>query len=170
MGREVMRVPLNFKEPLNEMWRGYNNPHSPGEKCPDCDNGWSIYGKYLFDLWYGHVPFNPIDTNSKPFTVDNPVIVGRCKRNGDRPRRLVDLFNNRWQHHLDQDDVNALIAVDRLSSLTHKWDEEKKDCILDESIVGRLRWLISGPSRVWVTIVLMRIFVSEPKQNDWAGI
>lgn len=36
-------------------------------------------------------------------------------------RRLADLFNAQWSHHLNQDDVNVLVAAGRLMDFTHEW-------------------------------------------------
>lgn len=35
MGRELKRVPLDFKWPLNKIWEGFINPHC--KKCAKCD-------------------------------------------------------------------------------------------------------------------------------------
>ena len=38
MGRELKRVPLTFTWGLNQVWKGYQNPHYEGHcfDCPDC--------------------------------------------------------------------------------------------------------------------------------------
>lgn len=50
MGRELKRVPLDFDAPLNEIWKGYINPHF--KPCPEvatgkCHNGLSCAGAWL---------------------------------------------------------------------------------------------------------------------------
>lgn len=40
MGREIKRVPLDFDWPIDEVWKGYLNPHF--EKCPCCNAGYSL--------------------------------------------------------------------------------------------------------------------------------
>ena len=52
MGRELKRVPLDFKWPLNQVWKGYLNPYSFHE-CKACDGtGESRESKALSDSWY----------------------------------------------------------------------------------------------------------------------
>lgn len=130
MGREIHRVPLDFNWPLNKPWKGYLNPHYIHcHNCPDCENGYSEYGKYLNDLWYGYVHFNPEDNDSIPCTPESPAIDAFARRQIERSPeyygtgemaiyrealRLCDLFNNQWSHHLNQDDVNALVEAGRL--------------------------------------------------------
>lgn len=53
MGREIKRVALDFKYPINKMiWVGYHNPYSP-LGCKECDgSGESAPVKALSDSWY----------------------------------------------------------------------------------------------------------------------
>lgn len=54
MGREIKRVPLDFKWPINStIWKGYHNPYS-GLKCQPCEGSGSSpeYLKLQND-WYG---------------------------------------------------------------------------------------------------------------------
>ena len=45
-------VPLNFKWPMNEVWKGYCNPYRP-TKCKSCDSsGLNPKTKKLQDDWY----------------------------------------------------------------------------------------------------------------------
>jgi hypothetical protein len=135
MGREIRRVPLDFNWPLNQIWEGFLSPDRFDETpCPDCKNGYSPRAENLYDLWYGKIPFNPTTTGSTPWGSDTPAIRARAERNiADAPdyygrgeaaiqreaQRLADHFNSGWLHHLDQDDVDALIAGGRLYDLTH---------------------------------------------------
>jgi hypothetical protein len=116
------------------------------DDCPDCERGDAPRSAYLHDLWYGKVPFRPEDNGSTPFTVDTPEVRAFAERNVNRDadsrrffvgsmfaddqdaieraiqreaRRLVDLFNGAWSHHLNQDDVDALVEAGRLSDFTH---------------------------------------------------
>ncbi len=134
MGREVRRVPLDFDWPLNEVWEGFLMPDRlDGEKCPDCKSGYSPQAQNLYDLWYGYLPFDPASTGSAPWRHDSPPVRAFAERNvGNAPeyygsgetaiiregQRLANLFNEQWSHHLSQDDVDALIAADRLWDLT----------------------------------------------------
>jgi hypothetical protein len=138
MGRELKRVPLDFQWPQNKVWSGYLNPHHTAISCPHCDGtGSSPLARGLKDKWYGYVEFRPEDRGSKPFQPDHPVIRARAERNArpdpecrwagcdvDREaRRLADLFNGQWSHHLNDDDVAALVARGRLMDLTHTWTQ-----------------------------------------------
>jgi hypothetical protein len=149
MGRELKRVALDFDWPLNKTWKGFINdrPHT-AVTCSDCEGtGYSKHAKHLSDQWYGKVPFDPAETGSKLLTVDSPPVRAFAERNvdgdgggyyyraaGTRDRelavrteaqRLIELWNNMWMHHLNQADVDALIAEDRLCDLTSTWS--KKD-------------------------------------------
>lgn len=141
MGREIKRVPVSFGWPLNEVWEGFLMPDRlNGEKCPDCKNGYSSHAQHLFDLWYGYEPFDPATTGSTPLRADTPVVRAFAERNVERApeyygvgeaaigreaQRLADLWNGCWSHHLAQEDVDALVAADRLWDLTRTCSREK---------------------------------------------
>lgn len=136
MGREVKRVPVGFDWPLNKVWQGYLMPERLHEdKCPDCQNGYSSQAQHLFDLWYGYVPFDPETNGSTPLTPDTPAVRAFAERNvkgspdfygtgetaiAREARRLADLWNGQWSHHLNVDDVAALLEADRLWDLTRR--------------------------------------------------
>lgn len=140
MSREVKRVPLPLYCPLNDIWEGYLLPDRLAEDdCPDCERGYSPHGEHLHDLWYGHIPFEPESTGSTPFTPDTPAVREAAEHHvrrapefygtGERAvvteaERLCSLWNGMWCHHLDQDDVNALVEAGRLRDLTHTWTRE----------------------------------------------
>jgi len=141
MGRTLKRVPLDFDAPLNEIWTGYKNPHRQ-DKCQACDgNGYSAASRRAQDRWYGFVPFFPEDNGSVPFTADHPVVIKQATRNVERDdatqtnrkqvriraeaERLAAYFNKSWSHHLNQADVAALLADNRLWDLTKTWSNEK---------------------------------------------
>lgn len=134
MGRELKRVPLDFAQPLNERWHGFVNPHHTAVKCPHCDGtGSSPTARHLKDQWYGYAEFHPEDRGSAPFAVDHPHVRALAERNArpDREirwlgcdvereaRRLADMFNGQWMHHLNEADVAALVDGGRLRDLTH---------------------------------------------------
>lgn len=140
MGRELRRVPLDFDWPLNERWKGFCNPHYTAEKCEACDStGYSTVAKRLHDQWYGYAPFSPEDRGSVPLTPDHPGVRAFAERNvayapdfygvGERAllresQRLCELWNAQWSHHLNADDVGALVAAGRLMDFTHTWSKE----------------------------------------------
>lgn len=141
MGREARRVPLDFDWPLNETWEGYLMPERLREqRCGHCDaRGYSPVGKRLLDQWYGNASFTPAETGSQPLTDRDPDVWTFAARNVERApefygtgdvailreaRRLADLWNGAWSHHLVQDDVDALVAAGRLRDFTHTWTKE----------------------------------------------
>lgn len=132
MGREIKRVPLDFKWPKDKVWEGYLNPHYEGHctNCVHCEGrGDSPEGKALHDLWYGYIPFHPISNGSMPFTHETPEVRAFAERNCTRSsdfygnkeedivreaKRLAEVFNRSWSHHLNQDDVDALWDAERI--------------------------------------------------------
>lgn len=143
MGREIKRVPLDFEHALKEVWPGFLMPDTLNEqKCGTCDGtGYSSHAKLLHSRWYGYVPFDPSETGSTPYTSDTPAVRAFAERNVERSpefyqdwmgvaggsavdreaRRLADLFNGQWSHHLAQADVDALVEGGRLYEFTHTW-------------------------------------------------
>jgi len=138
MGREIKRVPLDFNWPIDVVWGGYLNPfYKQSIKCPDCEgSGSSPVARKLKDQWYGHEPFKPEDRGSTPFTIDHPIIRRFAERNvtnspefygtGEfaivhEAKRLCTLFNKSWSHHLNDDDVAALVEANRLYDFTRTW-------------------------------------------------
>lgn len=140
MGRELKRVPLDFDWPLNKVWKGFVNPLYCATKCEACDGrGYSPEAKAMHDRWYGYAPFKPEDRGSVPFTPQSPEVRAFAERQctispdyygaGERAimreaERLCRHWNAQWSHHLNQDDVDALIEAGRLMDFTHKWSRE----------------------------------------------
>lgn len=135
MGREIKRVPLDFDWPLKKTWAGFLSPERLHEKeCPDCGGrGYSPHARDLHELWYGNLPFHPAMTGSRPVTAETPAVRAFAERNvahapdyygtGESAivregTRLAKLWNGMWQHHLSQEDVDALVANDQLRELT----------------------------------------------------
>lgn len=140
MGRELKRVPLDFNWPLNETWIGFVNPHYDAcHTCTHCGSlGYSPEAKVLYDQWYGNAPFDPASKGSQPFKPDHPKVRAfaerQCERTPDyygsgeraivrEAERLCELYNKCWSHHLDADDVKALIDGNRLWDFTHTWTQ-----------------------------------------------
>lgn len=137
MSREIKRVPLDFDWPLRAKWKGYINPfwRAHARPCAACGEiGWSPEASHLYRQWYGRAPFQPSDTGSVPFAADHPTVRAMAERNMRGPAglavssltilleamRLSDLFNRSWAHHLDADDVQALLDADRLWDFTRR--------------------------------------------------
>lgn len=143
MGREIRRVPLQFDWPLQKVWGGFLRPDSlDGEQCPECKGGYSSHAQNLYDLWYGNLPFDPASTGSTPLDTTTPAVRAFAERNVSRSPefyggthegvivrealRLANLWNGQWSHHLAQDDVDALVAGNRLYDFTHTWSKEAR--------------------------------------------
>jgi len=151
--RTCKRVPLDFDWPLNKVWKGYTEPweETAFPECTACGGtGNALHARLLKDRWYGHTKFDPAETGSTPFTPDTPEVRAFAERNvknspsfyghGEaaivrEAQRLCDLWNGAWSHHLDQDDVDALVRADRLRDLTHRFDPDAS---------GPDRWVSTG--------------------------
>lgn len=138
MGRELRRVPLDFAWPIDKTWEGFLNPLHVATKCAACEGeGYSPEARRLKQLWYGYIPFKPGDRGSTPLLpTDEPVRAFAQRNVANSPeyygrdtfavereaRRLCALWNGQWSHHLNADDVAALLASERLKDLTHTFD------------------------------------------------
>jgi hypothetical protein len=115
---------------------------------PRSGNGYSPHGNYLHNLWYGngqwdpkrgYLPFHPERYGSTLLTPATPAVRAFAERNVSRDpgfygtseadivreaTRLANMWNGQWCHHLNQDDVNALIEAGRLMDFTHTWSRE----------------------------------------------
>lgn len=142
MGREVKRVPLDFEWPLRQVWEGFVMPgHLTEVSCLKCTydqsssgTGYSPRANQLKNQWYGNAPFDPESTGSVPLSADTPAVRAFAERNvANAPDfygtgsfavwreawRLARLWNGAWCHHLAQEDVDVLIAAERLRDFTH---------------------------------------------------
>ena len=164
MGREVRRVAVDFDWPLGKVWEGFLSPDSlDGEDCPDCERGYSPQAENLYNLWYGKIPFDPTTTGSTPWGPDTPAIRARAERSiteapdfygsgeaaiAREAQRLADHFNSGWLHHLNQDDVDALVDAGRLHDLTHTWTREdgwqQKEPYFPPTAAEVNEWSLSG--------------------------
>jgi hypothetical protein len=165
MGREIKRVALDFKWPIDKRWEGYLLPENLYPvSCPDCDGmGYSAEALVMYKQWYGNAPFQPSDTGSAPFTPETPEVRVFAERNVSRApeyygtgefaifheaNRLATLFNGSWSHHLSQADVDALVEAGRLMDFTHTWSPEErwkaKDPAPEVTADEVNRWSVSG--------------------------
>jgi hypothetical protein len=164
MGREVRRVPADFGWPLHKVWEGFLEPERLHEdKCPDCEHGYSSHGEYLHALWYGYREFDPESYGSVLLRPDTPAVRAFAERNiAHAPEfygasehaivreavRLASMWNGMWCHHLNQDDVNALVAAGRLMDFTHTCDREsgwqKIEPTVTPSAAQVNEWSLSG--------------------------
>ena len=146
VNKTLKRVPLDFQWPIGESWEGYINPYSITSPCPHCKNGYSSDYTRLESLWYAHLGggFSPLMRGSEPYLPNNPAIQRRARRNLqldpeeqfpseslkgrallNEALRLCNHYNQSWSHHLDADDVAALLKEDRLTDLTTTFVEGK---------------------------------------------
>lgn len=138
MSFKVRRVQLDFSAPLNKVWEGFKLPERlDGRDCPECDGGgYSPRARHLHDQWYGKVPFDPSSTGSPLLQHDTPAVRAFAEHNVEsapwyygtgeqaivhEAKRLIGYWNYQWCHHLDQNDVDALVEEGRLMSFTHTW-------------------------------------------------
>jgi hypothetical protein len=138
MGRELKRVPLDFDHPMNEVWIGYVNPHYVAVPCEHCaGSGSSPEARHMQAQWYGNaVAFKPEDRGSQPFTAQHAAVRAVAERNirqapefyghgeiaiSREAARLAAHFNRGWCHHLNADDVAALVEGGRLHDFTSEF-------------------------------------------------
>ncbi len=141
MGRQLRRVPLDFDHPYGSnapTWPGFlMSPNLIPLPCEHCEGtGSSPKSRELQNRWYGYIPFRPADNGSEPFTVETPSVRAfaerQCRQSpgfyGSREesilrnaQRLCDLWNSQWGHHLNQEEVDVLVAEGRLMDFTHDW-------------------------------------------------
>lgn len=108
MGRELKRVPIDFKWSIGQLWKGYINPYRSME-CKSCERtGLNPATKKLNDDWYA-------------FDKDDDWVYPE----GTKGRR----WNNAaWSNHITDIEVKALVTGGRLNDLMDKWyryDEDK---------------------------------------------
>lgn len=105
MGRELKRVPIDFKWQIGQIWKGYLNPYN-SQKCQCCDgSGLNRATNKLNNDWYGW---------------DNPKYINLSEN-----RR----YNaNAWQYQLTEIEVKALMKSRRISDVSNfrgHFDEEQ---------------------------------------------
>lgn len=137
MGRKLMRVPLDFDWPLNKTWGGYLNPfYAQRTDCPACaGSGYAPEAKRFKDQWYGYAPFDPVAYGVSQLAVDHPAVVEFARRNVERHpdyygtgepavarecKRLWENWKGQWSHHLNQDDIDALVQAGRLHDFVRR--------------------------------------------------
>jgi hypothetical protein len=140
--------------------------------CPRQGTGYSPHGQYLHNLWYGTgsrwnpdrgwLPFHPERYGSALLGPDTPAVRRFAERNiahssdfygtseyavRREARRLADMWNGMWCHHLNQADVDALVAAGRLVDFTHRCTRdgwEKIDPPVTPTAAQVNEWSISG--------------------------
>jgi hypothetical protein len=93
-------------------------------------HGESPSARELKAKWYGRAPFRPEDRDSIPFSATSPEMRRLAKLQAHvrtesdlevEATRLSKLYNSMWCHHLNNDDVMALVEAGRLVALTHNY-------------------------------------------------
>lgn len=149
MGRKLRRVPLDFDWPLNKVWAGFCNPFHKPTECEACDQtGYNPETKKIADEWYdsdGCGIYSPLDDSILSEAVNDPkkmeniesAILFWVKSHGVRwaylyginpegqlsdrhPWKIVGDCRS-WCHSITQDEVQALVAAERLYDFTHTW-------------------------------------------------
>ncbi len=167
---------MDFAWPLNKTWGGYLNPFQRHcTDCPQCGgSGYSVTAKLLRDRWYGNAPFAPEERGSVPFTPAHPAVIAFAERNVHNSTafygageavvfreavRLCALWNGSWGHHLNADDVAALLAENRL------WDLTRTPLTDEQREVVRLK--VAGGGNSWLPESNGHVPTPE-EVNDWS--
>jgi hypothetical protein len=108
MGRQIRRVPLDFKHPMGKVWTGFVNPHKYARQCPHCEGiAVNAATKELYDTFY--------DSNGHG---------SRWDYIRDRQGNAIDTIGDcrRWCDAITQDECDALYEEGRLNgNRTHDW-------------------------------------------------
>lgn len=74
MGRELKRVPLDFKWPIKKIWRGYLNPYNSSE-CKSCGgSGFNPATKKIDDAWHNW-RYQLTDIETKALLEENRLVM-----------------------------------------------------------------------------------------------
>ena len=137
MGREVRRVPADFKWPLNKVWNGFLMPdelHST--QCHKCGgHGLNAATRVIADSWYDQAGFVMVAHKFEDHVTDAEIAEqvrkagGRwtyryyCDRDGkpaERPPWKIVGDCREWSHDLTQDEVQLLFDEGRFYRLKEK--------------------------------------------------
>lgn len=116
MGCEIRRVPAGFDWPMGQVWEGFVRPDGDHPtRCVHCNGtGMNAATREVWDTFYDSNGFGTrwvYDYGSDPD--GNPAT---------RPPWRVVGTSLAWHTRITQDEVDALVAADRLVSLTHTWE------------------------------------------------
>lgn len=137
MGRELKRVALDFKWPMNKVWEGFLNPHyGDCKQCPSCNGlGMTPWAARVHEQWHGgDAPFHPSDVGLTPLTADNIILIQQATEKTERAAwhygtgpaaiqreaaRLAGLFNSYKRNHLTQAEIDIMLEGGSLDGLKH---------------------------------------------------
>lgn len=121
MSKQLKRVPLDFQGKVGVLWEGYKNPHL-AKDCPSC-GGYGYSEEYLA-------------LKEKWFSFDNQI----WQKNPFRKNARYNI--NSWSHNITQEDVEALLAADRLWDFTRvPLNEEQVEIVRKKIEAGENSWL-----------------------------
>lgn len=122
MGRKLRRVPLDFNWPRKKVWVGFMNPHNLPD-CPACKGrGESPEVRRWYDRWYGD------DTEEDYVWCD--------ETHEKRWNRAA------WMNNIDDEDIQALLAANRLWEFTRVPRTEEQRLLVEERMeAGENSWL-----------------------------
>lgn len=178
MGREIKRVALDFVFPLGETWTGYLNPHySEHVQCPACGgDGASPAGRLLSSLWYEHLHAGAADILARHADTLPPALVAFAYTVLGRSVTLARVEHHRggWSYHLEECDVDALLAADRLWDFTRvPRTDEQREIVRAKVAAGGNSWLPTSngyrPSAAEVN-AWQRRGMGHDSINSWACI
>lgn len=125
MGREVKRVPLDFRWPLRTPWQGFvmSDDLNP-VTCESCDGtGLNPETRQLSKDWYDHDGFGSRWWYDYKTGIDGePATSAPWKVFGE---------SRAWQYKLEQDEVDNLISEGRLHGYTDTWDVQERKWVRD---------------------------------------
>jgi hypothetical protein len=141
MGRILKRVPLDFKWPIKQIWKGYISPYR-SQKCEACDqSGYNLETKKIYDEWYNF---------------DNQVFKPNPYRSGAR-------YNvNGHNHNITEVEIEALVRGGRLSDLLDSWYHFNDEKNVWEKLDNSLPY----DEREWVECE-QPTFPTPDEVNEW---
>lgn len=144
MGREIKRVALDFNWPIHKVWTGFVNPHYGAlVDCPACGgDGASPACKLLNALWYEHSHGEVYALlSAHHFPLGLTAFAASVLANAARLAR-VEHHRGGWGYNLDQCDVDALLAADRLWDFTRvPRTEDQREIVRRKLTDGGNSWL-----------------------------
>lgn len=118
MGRELKNVEAGFKWPLNKVWSGFLMPEDlHPQKCSCCNGqGYNEATQELADTYY--------DSNNFGVNWTYDYYKDRDGNPATRPPWRILGNSLAWHNKITQDEVEALVAKNRLIDFTHNWTRE----------------------------------------------
>jgi hypothetical protein len=125
MGRELKRVPLDFDWPIDEVWKGYINPHY--EKCLVCDGSGATMAKHRLSDLVSLLMLSGGDAARgvcHPYFYDAPLHRSTRAVCGEDMVELTTALAGRAPSHFGHDSSDGWRAKDKIikaAGLPEKW-------------------------------------------------